>query len=108
LASAFTYHELEKVASTFDLDVGDLLLLEATNLNDAVLVGSKRTLYFSTETSKLISIEAICLNQLHLLDLKVQLMISLFLAKRIPGENSHNIFKNLSCFIFMKFFEKIS
>jgi len=105
LASAFTYHELEKVASTFDLDVGDLLLLEATNLNDAVLVGSKRTLYFSTETSKLISIEAICLNQLHLLDLKV---ISLFLAKRIPGENSHNIFKNLSCFIFMKFFEKIS
>ncbi|XP_018058285.1 PREDICTED: GPI transamidase component PIG-S [Atta colombica] len=51
LASALTYHELEKVASTFDLDVGDLLLLEATNLNDAVLVGSKRTLYFSTETS---------------------------------------------------------
>lgn len=56
LASAFTYHELEKVASTFDLDVGDLLLLEATNLNDAVLVGSKRTLYFSSETSKLIAI----------------------------------------------------
>lgn len=55
LASAFTYHELEKVASTFDLDVGGLLLLEATNLNDAVLVGSKRTLYFSTETSKLIN-----------------------------------------------------
>lgn len=54
LASAFTYHELEKVASTFDLDVGGLLLLEATNLNDAVLVGSKRTLYFSTETSKFI------------------------------------------------------
>ncbi|RLU17264.1 hypothetical protein DMN91_011333 [Ooceraea biroi] len=51
LASAFTYHELEKVASNFDLDVGDLLLLEATNLNDAVLVGSNRTLYFSTETS---------------------------------------------------------
>jgi len=56
LTSAFTYHELEKVASTFDLDVGGLLLLEATNLNDAVLVGSKRTLYFSTETSKLIAI----------------------------------------------------
>ncbi|CAL1679278.1 unnamed protein product [Lasius platythorax] len=51
LASAFTYHELEKVASTFDLDVGGLLLLEATNLKDAVLVGSNRTLYFSTETS---------------------------------------------------------
>ncbi|XP_077255482.1 GPI-anchor transamidase component PIGS-like isoform X1 [Temnothorax americanus] len=51
LASAFTYHELEKVASTFDLDVGGLLLLEATNLNDAVVVGSNRTLYFSTETS---------------------------------------------------------
>lgn len=55
LASAFTYHELEKVASTFDLDVGGLLLLEATNLNDAVLVGSKRTLYFSTETSESIA-----------------------------------------------------
>lgn len=54
LASAFTYHELEKVASTFELNVGDLLLLEATNLNDAVLVGSNRTLYFSTETSKAI------------------------------------------------------
>lgn len=51
LASAFTYHELEKVASTFELNVGDLLLLEATNLNDAVLVGSNRTLYFSTEAS---------------------------------------------------------
>ncbi|XP_071578028.1 uncharacterized protein [Temnothorax nylanderi] len=62
LASAFTYHELEKVASTFDLDVGGLLLLEATNLKDAVLVGSKRTLYFSTETSKLIAIEVARLN----------------------------------------------
>ncbi|XP_011164889.2 GPI transamidase component PIG-S [Solenopsis invicta] len=51
LASVFVYHELEKVAATFDLDVGNLLLLEATNLNDAVLVGSNRTLYFSTETS---------------------------------------------------------
>ncbi|XP_012224858.1 GPI transamidase component PIG-S [Linepithema humile] len=51
LASAFTYHEFEKVASTFDLDVGGLLLLEATHLNVPVLVGSKRTLYFSTETS---------------------------------------------------------
>lgn len=51
LASAFTYHELEKVASTFEINVGDLLLLEATNLNDAVLVGSNRTLYFSTETN---------------------------------------------------------
>lgn len=54
LASAFTYHELEKVAATFDLDVGGLLLLESMNLNDAVLVGSKRTLYFSTEASKTI------------------------------------------------------
>lgn len=52
LAYAFTYHELEKVASTFDLDMGSLLLLEATNLNDAVLIGSNRTLYFSTKTSK--------------------------------------------------------
>lgn len=51
LASAFTHHELEKVASTFDLGVGELLLLETINLNDAVLVGSRRTVYFSTETS---------------------------------------------------------
>ncbi|KAK2585416.1 hypothetical protein KPH14_010084 [Odynerus spinipes] len=51
LALAFAHHELEKIASTFDLGVGDLLLLESANLNDAVLVGSKRTIYFSTETS---------------------------------------------------------
>lgn len=50
MATAFTHHELEKIASTFDLDVGQLLLLETNNLNDAVLVGSKRTLYFSTDT----------------------------------------------------------
>lgn len=52
VTSAFTHHELEKIASAFDLDVGQLLLLETNNLNDAVLVGSKRTIYFSTETSK--------------------------------------------------------
>lgn len=52
VASAFTHHELEKVASIFDVDVGQLLLLETSNLNDAVLVGTKRTIYFSTETSK--------------------------------------------------------
>ena len=51
MATAFTTHELEKIASTFDLDVGQLLLLETNNLNDAVLVGSKRTLYFSTDTA---------------------------------------------------------
>ncbi|XP_043501320.1 GPI transamidase component PIG-S [Polistes fuscatus] len=51
LAFAFAHHELEKIASTFDLDVGNLLLLESPNLNDAVLVGSKRTIYFSIETS---------------------------------------------------------
>nr|XP_012135842.1 PREDICTED: GPI transamidase component PIG-S [Megachile rotundata]XP_012135843.1 PREDICTED: GPI transamidase component PIG-S [Megachile rotundata]XP_012135844.1 PREDICTED: GPI transamidase component PIG-S [Megachile rotundata]XP_012135845.1 PREDICTED: GPI transamidase component PIG-S [Megachile rotundata] len=50
MATAFTHHELEKIASTFDLEVGQLLLLETNNLNDAVLVGSKRTIYFSTET----------------------------------------------------------
>lgn len=49
---AFTHHQLEKIASTFDVDVGQLLLFETTNLNNAVLVGSKRTIYFSTETSK--------------------------------------------------------
>ncbi|OAD57870.1 hypothetical protein WN48_01408 [Eufriesea mexicana] len=52
VASAFTHHELEKVASIFDVAVGQLLLLETSNLNDAVLVGTKRTIYFSTETSK--------------------------------------------------------
>lgn len=52
VTSAFTHHELEKIASAFDLDVGQLLLLETNNLNDAVLVGSRRTIYFSTETSK--------------------------------------------------------
>ncbi|XP_047352200.1 GPI transamidase component PIG-S isoform X2 [Vespa velutina] len=51
LALAFAHHESEKIASTFDLDVGNLLLLESPNLNDAVLVGSKRTIYFSIETS---------------------------------------------------------
>ncbi|CAL7942754.1 unnamed protein product [Xylocopa violacea] len=51
VGSAFTHHELEKIASTFDLGVGQLLLLETNNLNDAVLVGSKRTVYFSTETT---------------------------------------------------------
>ncbi|KAF3421902.1 hypothetical protein E2986_13989 [Frieseomelitta varia] len=52
MTSAFTYHELEKIASAFDLDVGQLLLLETNNLHDVVLVGSRRTIYFSTETSK--------------------------------------------------------
>ncbi|XP_076232151.1 phosphatidylinositol glycan anchor biosynthesis class S [Calliopsis andreniformis] len=47
LASAFTYRELEKVA----IDVGQILLLETDKLNDTVLVGSKRTLYFSKETT---------------------------------------------------------
>ncbi|XP_071874474.1 phosphatidylinositol glycan anchor biosynthesis class S [Bombus fervidus] len=51
VTSAFTHHELEKIASAFDLDVGQLLLLETNNLNDAVLVGSRRTIYFSTETT---------------------------------------------------------
>ncbi|KAF7403994.1 hypothetical protein HZH68_006788 [Vespula germanica] len=51
LALAFAHHESEKIASTFDLDVGNLLFLESPNLNDAVVVGSKRTIYFSIETS---------------------------------------------------------
>ncbi|CAD1478283.1 unnamed protein product, partial [Heterotrigona itama] len=51
MTSAFTYHELEKIASAFDLDVGQLLLLETNNLHDVVLVGSRRTIYFSTETA---------------------------------------------------------
>lgn len=48
---AFTHHQLEKIASNFDVDVGQLLLFETTNLNNAVLVGSERTIYFSTETT---------------------------------------------------------
>lgn len=52
MTSAFTYHELEKIASAFDLDVGQLLLLETNNLRDVVLVGSRRTIYFSTETGE--------------------------------------------------------
>lgn len=51
VASAFTHHELEKIASIFDIEVGQLLLLETNNLNDAVLVGSRRTVYFSAETT---------------------------------------------------------
>ena len=58
MTSAFTYHELEKIASAFDLDVGQLLLLETNNLHDVVLVGSRRTIYFSTETSKRPRIES--------------------------------------------------
>ncbi|CAK9816006.1 GPI transamidase component PIG-S [Anthophora plagiata] len=51
MASVFTYHELEKIASNFDLDIGQLLLLETNNLNDAILVGSRRNIFFSTETT---------------------------------------------------------
>lgn len=55
MASAFTDYDLEKVAAaSFNLDVGDLLLLETNNLNNEVLVGSKRALYFSTRTSKVL------------------------------------------------------
>ncbi|XP_076180692.1 phosphatidylinositol glycan anchor biosynthesis class S [Ptiloglossa arizonensis] len=54
MASAFTDYDLEKVAAaSFNLDVGDLLLLETNNLNNEVLVGSKRALYFSTRTTGL-------------------------------------------------------
>ncbi|KAG7212200.1 hypothetical protein KM043_012540 [Ampulex compressa] len=51
LSTASIHHELETIASSFDLRVGDLLLLETVNLKDATLVGSKRALYFSPETS---------------------------------------------------------
>lgn len=49
--SAFTPHELEKVASTFDLNVGEILLLETPNISDGVLAGSHRTIFFSPEAS---------------------------------------------------------
>lgn len=51
VASVSLNHEFEKIAATFDLDVGDILLLESTNLYDTVLVGSKRAIYFSTDTT---------------------------------------------------------
>ncbi|XP_066601414.1 GPI transamidase component PIG-S-like isoform X2 [Prorops nasuta] len=58
LLSAYTTHNHEKVAATFDLNVGDVLLLESINLKDAVMVGSKRTVFFSTEasSSKIVSV----------------------------------------------------
>ncbi|XP_012251925.2 GPI transamidase component PIG-S isoform X1 [Athalia rosae] len=51
VSSAFTPHELEKVADTFSLQVGELLLLETPNLTEDVLVGTQRTIFFSSETS---------------------------------------------------------
>ncbi|XP_015591966.1 GPI transamidase component PIG-S isoform X1 [Cephus cinctus] len=47
VSRAYTTHDLEKVAATFDLKVGELLLLEAANLKEDILVGSRRTIYFS-------------------------------------------------------------
>lgn len=54
ISTAFTTHDLEKISASFDLKVGELLLLEAPNLNDGILVGSQRALYFATDTRKII------------------------------------------------------
>lgn len=54
VSSAFTPHELEKVASTFDIQVGEVLLLETPRLSDGVVAGSHRTIFFSPEASKYI------------------------------------------------------
>lgn len=49
--SAYTPADHEKIASNFDLGVGELLLLEAPNLY-SVLVGANRSIFFPSETSK--------------------------------------------------------
>lgn len=50
MSSAFTTNDLETISLTFNLKVGELLLLEAPNLNEGILVGSNRTLYFATDS----------------------------------------------------------
>ncbi|XP_046740185.1 GPI transamidase component PIG-S [Diprion similis] len=51
VSSAITIHDLEKIANNFDVQVGELLLLEVPNLSDGVLAGSHRTIFFSPEAS---------------------------------------------------------
>lgn len=52
MSSAFTTNDLETISLTFNLKVGELLLLEAPNLNEGILVGSNRTLYFATDSGE--------------------------------------------------------
>ncbi|XP_057319220.1 GPI transamidase component PIG-S isoform X2 [Microplitis mediator] len=53
--SAFTQYDHEKIARTFDIGIGDLLFLEAPNLNE-IIVGHHRAIFFPTQTdgSKLV------------------------------------------------------
>ena len=51
ITSVHTIHELDDISSSFDLHIGDLLLLETPNLNDGIVIGSKRAVYFSAITS---------------------------------------------------------
>ncbi|XP_046415588.1 GPI transamidase component PIG-S [Neodiprion fabricii] len=53
ISSAITIHDLEKIAINFNVQVGELLLLEVPNLSDGVLAGSHRTIFFSPEASGL-------------------------------------------------------
>lgn len=51
VTSVLTIKELDTISNKFDLHTGDLLLLEAPNLNDGIVIGSKRAIYFSPITS---------------------------------------------------------
>ncbi|XP_044002790.1 GPI transamidase component PIG-S [Aphidius gifuensis] len=50
VSSSFTPSDYEKVASSFDLKVGELLLLEAPNLS-SVVVGTSRSVFYPSDTS---------------------------------------------------------
>ncbi|KAH0562901.1 hypothetical protein KQX54_000919 [Cotesia glomerata] len=47
--SVFTQYDHEKIARTFDIGIGDLLFLEAPNLNE-IIVGHHRAIFFPTNT----------------------------------------------------------
>ena len=51
VSSSYTPQDHEKVAKTFDIEVGDLLLLESPNVY-GVLVGSGRSIFFAKDTSE--------------------------------------------------------
>lgn len=51
VASSYTPQDHEKVAKTFDIGVGDLLLLESPNVY-GVVVGSGRSIFFAKDTSE--------------------------------------------------------
>lgn len=51
ISSAFTTNDYEKIAKSYDLVTGHLLLLEAPNLY-SIVIGGKRSIFFPTETRK--------------------------------------------------------